>query len=199
MDIKTVLGAGSIVLALVGYFPYVRNVVKGKTKPHALSWLVWAVLSAIAFAIQVVNNGGAGAWLTGLAALASIGIFFISLKKGETNILFVDWLSLLIATVALALWFITDRPLLAVILISSVDAIGGFFPTFRKSFSKPYEETASLYFIYAASLMLSLAALRNFDLVNALYPGSFVLINLSMVVFLGVRRLQLSSSSISND
>jgi hypothetical protein len=127
----------------------------------------------------------------GLSTIATLTIFLLSLKKGENSVVLADWLSLSLAAIALAMWFITKRPLLSVILIAVIDAVGGFFPTFRKSFHKPHQETASLYLIYALSLSLSLVALRNFDAINALYPASFVFINTSMVIFLWVRRRQL--------
>lgn len=185
---KETLGTASLLLAIIGFIPYLIDIFKMKTKPHAFSWLVWAVLSVIAFAVQITNNGGPGSWLNGMTAIITFSIFLLSLKYGEKNILTVDWLSLLFAAFALVLWFITKDPLISVILISLIDAVGGFFPTFRKSISNPYEETAILYLIYAASLTLSLAALTTFSLVNALYPASFVVINLAMASFLFVRR-----------
>ena len=193
MSIKSILGSISVLVAIIGYIPYIRNILIGKTKPHALSWLVWAALSAIAFAVQVINNGGPGAWLLGVTAAVTLSIFLMSLKKGETSILLVDWLSLLLAVTALLLWFFTKNPLASIVLISITDMVGGFFPTFRKSFHKPHQETISLYLIYALSILFSLAALRRFDIINVLYPATFVLVNLCMVIFLYVRRRQLSS------
>src|ERR1700722_1412247 len=94
---KEVVGFASLLIAIVGYVPYVKNILKGNTKPHALSWLVWAVLSAIAFAVQLTHNAGAGAWLMGFTALVTFTIFLLSLRYGERNILIVDWLSLVFA------------------------------------------------------------------------------------------------------
>lgn len=190
MNYKVAFGFVSIVLAVVGYIPYIRDILRQKTKPHSLTWLVWSVLSGIGFAVQVVGKGGAGSWLFGLTTVASFGIFLLSLKIGDKNILLVDWLSLLLAAAALGWWLATNDPLLSVILISAVDVIGGFFPTFRKSYSHPYQETLSTYLLYALSLCFSLAALDKFTLTNALYPATFVVVNIAMVSFLLLRRSQ---------
>jgi hypothetical protein len=133
--------------------------------------------------------------MMGFTTLATLTIFLLSLKNGEKNITRADRLSLASASAALALWFFTKDPLLSVILIAIVDAIGGFMPTFRKSFHKPHEETISLYALYAVSLVLSVAALSNFDITNALYPVSFIAINIAMAIFLWVRRTQLRTGS----
>lgn len=188
MYYKETLGFISLLLALAGYAPYIRDILTRKTKPHAFSWLVWAMLSGIAFAVQIQQNGGPGAWLMGFTMSMTFTIFLLSLKHGEKRIAFVDWLSLSFAFIALTLWFLTNKPLLSILLISAIDAIGGFLPTFRKSFHSPHEETEILYVLYALSLGLSLLALRSFTLINALYPAVFVAINLSMVVFLRIRK-----------
>lgn len=152
---KQTLGIIALLLALVAYVPYIRDILKHKTKPHAFSWLTWSVLASIAFSVQILHDGGPGSWMMGFTACATLLIFLLSLHYGEKNILFVDWVSLGFAGIALLLWVLTDQPLLSVILISCIDAIGGFFPTFRKSISKPHEETAVIYLIYAVSLGLS--------------------------------------------
>jgi hypothetical protein len=185
---KEILGIVSLALAIIGYIPYITNILRNKTKPHAFSWLSWAILAGIAFAVQLLNNGGPGAWLMGLTAAVTFMIFLLSFRYGEKNILFVDWASLVFAGLALLLWLLTSNPLTSIILISIIDVAGGFFPTFRKSITNPYEETAALYFMYGFSLSLSVAALDDFSLINALYPASFVVINFGMAAFLLVRR-----------
>jgi hypothetical protein len=190
-SMKELLGIASITLAIVSYVPYVSHVLRRTTKPHTFSWLVWSVLSAIGFSVQLLGNGGPGAWLAGLTALMALAVFVLSLRYGEKRILPVDWASLLLAGGALALWALTSQPLASVILISLIsliDVVGGFFPTFRKSITKPHEETASIYLLYSISLGFSLAALQSFTLTNALYPASFVIINALMAVFLVVQR-----------
>ena len=165
-----------------------RDIFRHKTCPHAFSWLTWAVLSGIAFGIQVTRNGGPGAWLMGVTSLVTFFIFVLCIFYGEKRITKLDWLCLASAGLALLLWVLSDRPLLSVLLIAFVDAVGGFLPTFRKSFTKPYEETEILYILYALSLGLSLVALRAFTLVNAFYPATFIVINLAMASYLHLHK-----------
>jgi hypothetical protein len=191
MDIKVALGLGSVLLASTGYIIYIRDILRRKTKPHAYSHLVWSVIAVIGFGIQVQGKGGAGSWLLGLTTFGTLSVFALSLFYGHKEILVADKLSLFFALAALVIWIGTNRPLLAAVLITLIEGVGGFFPTFRKSYRNPHQETALTFFIYALSVSLSLLALDNFSLTIALYPVSVFFMNIILVSFLLIRRSQL--------
>jgi hypothetical protein len=186
---KTALGILATVMAFVSYIPYIRNMLSGKTKPHAFSWLVWGMLTAIAFVGQVSEGAGPGAWVTGFTACVSFFIFVTALRTGEKDIAKSDWLSLVGAGIAMLLWWATSDPLIAVILITVIDALG-FFPTFRKSYHKPYEETAITFAISGLKFVVAIIALENLTPTTWLYPASLVLMNGIFVVMLLIRRKQ---------
>ena len=196
MDPKTLFGVLSVVVSFLGYVPYFRDTLKGRTTPHVFTWLVWFVLAAIGFSVQVSNNARAGSWVMGFTALVTFIIFLAALKNSRKNITRADWISLALAGLALFLWFFTRNPLHAIVLTTAVDVAGGFFPTFRKSYMKPYEETISLYVMYALAWIFSLFALEKFDFTNAFAPVVFVVVNVALIVFLLVRRAQLQKKSV---
>lgn len=164
----------------------------GKTKPHAFSWLVWGILTAIAFGGQVVGKGGAGAWVTGFTALVSFTICGYALAKGKRDFPLADWLCLAGCMLALVLWAITNNPLLAIILITIIDALA-FAPTFRKSYSKPYSEPAFTYTLSGLKFLVGLFALHEVSTVTVLYPASLVLTNGLFVAIVLVQRKRLSA------
>lgn len=190
MDFKVFVALVSIAMTAAGYYFYLRDIFAGKTKPHAFSWLVWAALTAIAFFGQQSDHAGPGAWVTAATAAASIVIFVLAIKKGEKNITRSDKLNLLGAAAALALWFVTSDPLLAIILITIVDFLG-FMPTIRKSYHKPHEETLVSYVLAGLKFVLAIMALDNYTPVTWLYPASLVAANLFFVFMLAVRRRKL--------
>ena len=57
---KIILGSLAGIIAIVSYIPYLKDVLKGKTKSHAFSWFVWAMLTGIGFAVQIFEHGGVG-------------------------------------------------------------------------------------------------------------------------------------------
>lgn len=194
---KTLLGITATLLALYSYIPYFRDIFAGKTKPHAFSWLVWFLLTAIAFAAQVKDDGGAGAWVTGFTAIIAFIIFITAITRGEKSITKSDWLCLVGSFLAMGLWAITDSPLTAVILITIIDALG-FAPTFRKAFHKPQEETLITFALSAVKFVIAIAALGNYSAVTVLYPASLVLMNGLFVVMLIIRRKQLGITKEKN-
>src|SRR6185437_1900212 len=191
MNYKEILGGIAVVIAFISYVPYIRDIFNNKTKPHAFSWLVYSVMTSIAFFGQIVGGGGAGAWVNGLTAIVCFVIFIFGLLKGRANIVFIDWISLLGAVVALIFWFITKGPLLSVILVTIIDALG-FFPTFRKSFHKPHEETLITYFLSALKYVFALFALDIFSVVTALFPLYLVFANSAFFIMALIRKRQLS-------
>lgn len=191
MDYKVLLGVTAVVIGFIGYVPYFRDIFSAKTKPHAFSWLVWGVLTGIAFVGQVVSGGGAGTWVTGFTTVICLVIFGLALSKGKKDFPLVDWLSLLGAGFALLLWFLTDDPLGAVILISIIDAVG-FIPTYRKSYIRPSEETVFTYHMSSLKYLVGLFALGSYSLVTVLYPVSLIISNTLFVMLLITRRKQLA-------
>lgn len=187
MHLDIVLVAMATLLGIIGYAPYFKDIFAGKTKPHAFTWFIWALLTAIAFFAQLDGNGGLGAWVTGFTALIAFVIFGLALKVGLKNIARVDWVFLAGALAALGLWAATDDPLSAVILITLIDAIA-FVPTFRKSYHNPDEETTITYAFSAIKFAIAIPALETLSLTTVLYPLSLVITNALFVAMVVLRR-----------
>lgn len=182
-----VLGALAAALAILGTVPYVRDMLRGKTQPHAFTWLIWGVLTGIGCAAQVDDGGGPGAWSAGVSAVVCMFVFGYAVLRGERDIVLVDWLSLLGAALAGLAWIVTNNPLWSVVLISLIDAIA-YIPTFRKSFLKPWSETISAYIWPYPKHVLSLFALTNFTLTTSLYSFVIMTVNAGFVAFILLRR-----------
>jgi hypothetical protein len=193
MDYKVALAILSIILTLVGYFFYFRDIFAHKTKPHAYSWLVWGILTAVAFAGQLHDKGGPGSYVTGVTAAVSFVIFGLAIKQGEKNITLSDKINLGAALFAMVPWLLTNDPLTSVVLITVIDFLG-FIPTIRKSYMKPQEETLIHYFFAGLKFALAIIALDNYTVVTWLYPASLVVGNWLFGLMIAVRRRQLAAT-----
>lgn len=183
MEYKVILAGIALVFGLFQYVPYLVDVVRGKTKPHAFSWFAWSLPTAVVFVAQLGDGGGAGVWVTGLTALMCTVIFVLSLFKGERDIRPLDWASLTFSALGIVLWFYTSNPLWAVLLATTVDLVG-FVPTIRKSLIHPLEETRSTYLTGGIKWILSVGALSQYSLITLIYPIGMIVANLGFVVFL---------------
>ncbi len=185
----------SLVIAVVSYIPYLRSILQGQTKPHVFSWLVWGVLTGIAFLAQKTDGAGPGAWATGFTAIVS-GVFVVlGLFKGEKNITRSDWISFVSALAIIPVWYFTSNPLLAIILVTLIDMLG-FYPTFRKSWAKPTEELPFTYILSAIKFFVAMCALDHFSWITALYPASLVIMDTAFVVMIAWRKRVYSGSVI---
>ena len=193
-DYKTLLGILAVVIGLVSYIPYYRDVLRGTTKPHPFSWFAFSLLMGITFFAQVVTGAGPGAWVTGISAVAVLGIALLSIWKGHREITTFDWFCFAGALFGMVLWRATNDPLWAVVIVTVTDAIA-FAPTYRKGYLKPNEETASLFVFSAAKYLVSLFALSTFNLTTALFPLSLVISNAVFVAVLMLRRRGLTRNA----
>ena len=198
IDYKIVLGAAATILGFIGYVPYVRDTLRGTTRPHIFSWLTWGIMETIAFFAQVAKGAGAGAWATGTSAVIMFFIIGITLTHADKQIRPFDWVALFGALVGIVLWRLTNSPLLAIIFVTIADAFG-FIPTFRKAYRKPHEETLFEYVCSAMKWIVSLPAIGAFNLATALYPISLIFTNSAFVIMALVRRKSILSEEFSND
>jgi hypothetical protein len=193
MSIKEVIGSISVIPSITGSLYYIYTVFTGETKPHAFSWLIWAILTGIGFAAQVYEKGGAGSWIMAVACIESLIVFILSLKRGEKKITLLDWSFLIASLSAIPLWIITRQPLPSVILVTLIDSLG-YGPTFRKSYTRPNDETLWLYATGAISFLLGILALEHYSPVTWLYPAASAFMNISLITMILIRRYQLKSN-----
>jgi uncharacterized protein with PQ loop repeat len=190
VEYYTLLGTAAIVVGLSGFIPYLIDIMRGKTKPHAFSWFIWSLAPSVVFFAQTSRGGGAGAWIAAAQAVACLTVFVSALFRGEKEIVPLDMACMVVALFGVGLWAVMNNPLYAVVLITIVDAVG-FVPTFRKSRKKPSEETLIMYALNALGFAISLFALQAISLTTVLYPASLVLTNFTFVIMVTTRRRSL--------
>jgi hypothetical protein len=193
MSYQAISGAVATGLALVGTLPYIWDVLQHKTKPHVFTWLVWSLLSIIALLGQITGGGGPGILIVAITTLCTVTVLLLALKKGQRSITFLDWVSLTGALVALGLWFIVKNPVLSILLVIVTDALG-FFPTIRKSWAKPYEETLSAYVMADIKQALTILAVSHVSILTVGYSSYLIIANSLLVSVLLIRRQKIKKT-----
>lgn len=172
---KELLSAIAIILTLVAFFPYIRSILQGKTKPHVFSWIIWGVTTFIVFLAQLADKGGAGAWPIGLSGLITMYVAWLAYRnKSDLTITRTDWIFFILALGSLPIWYVTSNPLWSVIILTSVDLMG-FVPTFKKAYSHPFEEQLGLFVIMAVRNLVCIAALENYSMTTLLFPAAIAI------------------------
>lgn len=190
---KELFGAVAVVLPIVGYSRYFWDIYKGRTKPHVFSWLVWGVVASVVFFAQLSDHAGPGAWTMAFGAIIYFTIAALALFRGEKDIRRSDWVAFLGALAAIPVWQVTGEPLAAVVIVTFIDAMA-CYPTFRKTYTKPHQETLFMYALEVVRFSLSLVALETYSAVTVLSPLFIIVADLSFIGMALWRRNSLASA-----
>lgn len=158
-----------LALNLFGISTYIRDTLKGKTKPNKVTWFLWALAPLIAFVVQ--RDAGIG-WinvLTFSVGFAPLLVFIFSFmnKQSYWKISVFDIFCGALSVVALVFWLITSNAIVSVLLLIIADLAAGI-PTLVKAYR--YPETES-YRAFLCGIGNSLIALLTLDMYSFLHLG----------------------------
>jgi len=188
MMYKEFLSVIAIALTFIAFYPYIHSILKGETKPHVFSWVIWGSTTFVVFLAQLADKGGAGAWPIGVSGIITIYVAVLAyMKKSDITISRTDWLFFITAMLSLPLWYLSADPLSAVVLLTTVDLFG-FVPTFRKAYAYPFEEKLTFFVLMTARNIISIFALAHHSLTTVLFPASIAFACLVFIVMVRYRR-----------
>jgi hypothetical protein len=189
---KSLFGAAAIVLTFALFYPYVRSIILGETRPHVLSWVIWGLGTFTVFFAQLADGAGIGAWPIGLSALITSYVALLSwMKRSDLSITLLDWGCLVVALSALPIWLLTSSPLWAVLILTAIDLVG-FGPTVRKAYAKPREERIWFFLLGALRNAFAIAALEHYSPTTVVFPAAVGVACLALAPFIAIRRQTLA-------
>jgi len=177
----------AIALVFVAYIPYIRDIVKGRAKPHPFTWLVWSITAGSIFSIQITNGSGTGAYGSAAVSLFAFTIFVLVSQKLKVKIRRIDIICLVTAAAGVACWLVIQQPLISLVLLLSIEIVG-FIPTLIKGIDKPYEDSASLWGTNALRHASGLIAVQNYNILTMLNPTVWMTVSTLFGIILLVRR-----------
>jgi hypothetical protein len=160
-------------------FLNIRDVIRGKTKPHAFTWIVWTVITVIVGITQIAAGAGRGAVHNIVTGFISLIILYFALKNKQKDIKRVDIYLFIAALASLPLWAVTDNPTYSVLLITIID-IFAFIPTVRKTWHDPASETLISYALAGIKYCIALIAIASYSLGTVIYPIALITMNIIM-------------------
>ena len=186
MDIKNIFAIAGAVIVLFCTVPYIIDVVRRKTKPNIITWIVWTVLIGIGAAALFVSHDYNAAWLLVGDVIATFAVVVVGLKYGMAELDKLDIILLIGAIVGMILWFVFNTPLIAIIATIAIDFIGTI-PTIRHSFHHPEEETYITFALGIVATIFTLLSLSDFRFSAWIYPAYLLFSNglLTATIFLG--------------
>jgi hypothetical protein len=186
---KDLMGALSVAIALFSYGLYVWKTFRAPARPHPLSWLIFGVLSATGFLIQLDQGAGAGSWVMGVTAAVCFMLCLIGFWQGERTFPWYEWAFLAAAGIVFAFYLWSQQPAASAILASIVNVLG-FGPTLTKAWARPRSDSASTFMLNGLKFVPSLFAMDSVSVATCVLPASLVVTNLGVALIIWARRRQ---------
>ena len=169
MDWRVALGIGGGILQIVSVIPYIRDMIKGTTRPNVVTYVIYFILALISLFAQW--SAGAS-WSIFILLAVSINTFIVIILCfngfGYKKYGLLDWACLLLGVVAIVVWRITNNPMAALFTALLANILGDI-PTIIKTYKEPHTELALSWFIAACAAVLGIISTR-LDLANLLFP-----------------------------
>lgn len=173
---RFIVSITSGLLCLIAYVPYIRNILKGRTKPERMSWLLWFVLGMISFSAQASLGATFSLVLSAVLTLGSLVIFILSLRFGTGGLTRRDMVALVLSVVGFGLWIVTNRPLIALCINIVIGSLGTLL-TILKIKEQPNSETSSTWLLASIAGLLSLLSINRIEFSLMAYPVYIVVTN----------------------
>jgi hypothetical protein len=188
MTTVALLGLIACVLAVIDPIPYVRDVLRGTTRPHRGTWLVWSVLGCTALGSQWASGGGWSLAFLVVQATTTVAVFLLAIRRGVGGASRGELALLGVAGIGLLGWAVSAEPLTATVFVVLADVVGVLLMV-PKTWRDPWSETAVTYALSAASGVFGTAAVGAVAVDLLLYPVYFTAVNMAAtVVIVGRRR-----------
>ncbi|WP_428354348.1 hypothetical protein [Methyloprofundus sp.] len=150
--------------------------------------MIWSCCTFIVFLAQLDDKAGVGAWPIGVSGIITVYVALLAyVKKTDNMISSIDWLFFILALSSIPLWYVTSDPVFSVIILTVIDLLG-FAPTFRKAYSRPFEEQLTFFVLMAVRNLIAIAALENYTLTTVLFPALSAFACLIFIMMVSVRR-----------
>lgn len=164
--------AAGIVAGVLNSFaiiPYVRAILRGETKPHRASWIVWMVAGVIAAASYYSSGARQTMWTAVSYALNPLIVLGLSLRYGVGGWSRLDRLCLAGAACSLILWWMSGSALATLVWILTLDFMGAV-PTIRKVWTEPSTEDRSAWTMNFVANSINFLALEGWTFALVVQP-----------------------------
>jgi hypothetical protein len=184
-DFQELLGQVAGAVSLLGFVPYIIEIVQGKTRPNRATWWIWTIVGAMLCASYYASGARHTVWVPVSYVIGPLVTALLSLKYGEGGSDRFDRICLGASLLTLPAWWLARSPLVALTANLGIDLLGAL-PTIRKSYHAPEAESLRSWTVFLLADILNLCAMSSWSPTMSLYPV-YLFILASILVLLMLR------------
>jgi len=190
-EFAPVFGIVAVGVAVADTIPYVRDILRGTTRPHRGTWFIWGVLAIVVTLSQYSEGASWSVLVAAAQAGLTLGVFVLSIRRGEGGFSSVDGVMMAIAAGGVAGWAVAGEPIVATVCVIVADlvAVTMMMP---KTYRDPGSETLSTFGLASLSGALAVCAVGHVDVGLVVYPAYLCVVNGSIALVIYKRRLLLA-------
>ena len=188
-----VLGVLAGAVGLVDTIPYVRDTLRGATRPHRGTWLIWGVLSVVVFMSQRADGASWSLVMAGAQAVLTGFVCLLALRLGEGGVSARDRALIAIAGAGVVGWLVVDEPIVATICVIAADLIAAAMMV-PKTYRDPGSETLVTFAFASLGGALAAGAVGMVDVSLLSYPIYYCVVNGAIALLIYHRRAVLGAA-----
>ena len=158
-------------LNLIGSLGYVRDTLRGKTKPNRVTWSLWALAPLIAFAAMIDEGVGLQSLMTFMVGFGPLLVFLASFvsRKSVWQLGKFDYTCGGLSLLGLSLWLITGDGVIAIGFAITADGLAAL-PTVVKSYKAPETESSLVFLLSAISAGITMLTISDWNFATYGFP-----------------------------
>lgn len=179
------------VVGVVDTVPYVRDMLRGSTRPHRGTWLIWGLLAIVVCLSQRADGASWSLVMAGTQAVLTSFVFVLAIRRGEGGLSTADGLLIAIAAAGMAGWVLVEEPLVATacVIVADLIAAAMMVPKVRRD---PGSETLVTFALAGAGGALAVGAVGAADASLLAYPVYYCVVNWAMALLIHHHRRSLA-------
>jgi hypothetical protein len=174
----------AVALRLTSSGQYAVAVLRRRARPNIVTWFLWGLTPMIAVAAQVGDAPVRELLVTFVIGLGPLVVSAVALctDRSASHLTPFTLLCAGAALLGIALWQLTDRPVLAIVFCIVADVFATL-PTLRKAYADPGSEYAPSYLVSVLAALAAFGVVEYRDFTAAGFPLYLFLIDATLFVF----------------
>ncbi len=175
-------------IGALGTAIYLRDTLRGTTKPNRVTWLLWAIAPLLASAVEFRDGIGLRALPTFMIGFMPLLVFAGSFHNPAAlwKIRRLDYACGAMSVVGTATWLFTQNGVVAISAAIGADFLAGL-PTMTKSWTNPETESVASYVGAVINSAVLLLTVTHWTFEVAAFPIFILCIGTAQVILVGCR------------